>query len=84
VVIDERVFEHASENITARDVVADLELGRVEVPLDLAGKSLGVDTTWYSQLLAVLTMGARSSWTYGECRWIVTVLGYPSEDVGYH
>lgn len=58
-IIDERVFEYASKDVTARDVVADLELGRVEVPLDLAGESLGVDTTWYSQLLAVLTFGRR-------------------------
>lgn len=45
-VIDEGVLVGGTEDVTARDVVADLELGRVEVPGNASVKSLGVDTTW--------------------------------------
>lgn len=43
-VVDERVFVHATENVTARDVVADLELGGVEVPSFFSAERFGVDT----------------------------------------
>jgi hypothetical protein len=45
VVVDQRVFIDATEDVSSGNVVSDLELRRVEVPLDLSVKRLGVDTS---------------------------------------
>ena len=45
-VVHERVLVHATEDVTAGDVVADLERRRVEVPVDVSVEGLGVDSTW--------------------------------------
>ena len=44
-VVDQRVLVDGTENITTGNVISDLELGGVKVPLDASVKSLGVDTT---------------------------------------
>jgi hypothetical protein len=49
VVIDERVFVNTAENVTARDVVADLELGGVEIPSLFSAERFGVDTAYSCQ-----------------------------------
>lgn len=45
VVVDQGVFVDGTKDVTACDVVADLEVGGVEVPLDFTVKRLRVDTT---------------------------------------
>ena len=43
-VVDQRVFIHTAENVTARDMVADLELCGIKVPAEFTVEGLGVDT----------------------------------------
>lgn len=45
VVVEQRVFPDGTENVTTSDVVADLVLGGLELPLSLAVQGRHVDTT---------------------------------------
>lgn len=44
-VIHQRVFVDATEDITASNVVSDIEVSRVKVPFNLSAEGFGVDTT---------------------------------------
>lgn len=45
VVVDERVFVYATEDISTGNVVPYSEAGGIEVPLDVSVEGFGVDTT---------------------------------------
>jgi hypothetical protein len=44
-IVNKRVFVDGAENISTRDVIADLEVSWLEIPLQGAVNGLGVNTT---------------------------------------
>lgn len=61
VVVHKRVLVDRAKDVTASNVVADAELGGVEVPLDVAGEGLCVDTSRNVDGLGLLLDGLQRS-----------------------
>lgn len=52
--VDERVLVDVAVDVAARDVVSDLEVDGVKVPLDGAIQGLGIDSSWDVDALCLL------------------------------